>query len=77
MGKRRKFAPEFKTKVALEALAGEHTLSRQDRKLEAESNVGSTTTTMIGLYRPKTPSFRWGRLIGFKDQTARMLETFD
>ena len=27
MGKRRKFAPEFKAKVALEALAGEHTLS--------------------------------------------------
>ncbi len=39
MKKRRKFAPEFKAKVALEALAGEHTLSELAAKHDVHPNV--------------------------------------
>ncbi len=39
MRKRRKFAPEFKAKVALEALAGEHTLSELAAKHDIHPNV--------------------------------------
>jgi len=39
MKKRRKFAPEFKAKVALEALAGEHTLAELAAKHDIHPNV--------------------------------------
>jgi len=39
MKKRRKFAPEFKAKVALEALAGELTLSELAAKHDVHPNV--------------------------------------
>ncbi len=39
MRKRRKFAPEFKAKVALEALSGEHTLSELAAKHDIHPNV--------------------------------------
>ena len=39
MRKRRKFAPEFKAKVALEALAGEHTLAELAAKHDIHPNV--------------------------------------
>jgi transposase len=39
MKKRRKFAPEFKAKVALEALAGELTLAELSAKHDIHPNV--------------------------------------
>lgn len=39
MSKRRKFSAEFKTKVALYALAGESTLSELANKYDAHSTV--------------------------------------
>ena len=39
MKRRRKFAPEFKAKVALEALAGEHTLAELAAKHDIHPNV--------------------------------------
>jgi len=39
MGKRRKFAPEFKAKVALEALRGELTLAELAAKHDLHPNV--------------------------------------
>jgi transposase len=39
MKKRRKFAPEFKAKVALEALAGEHTMSELAAKHSIHPNL--------------------------------------
>ena len=39
MRSRRKFAPEFKAKVALEALAGEHTLAELAAKHDIHPNL--------------------------------------
>ncbi len=39
MQKRRKFAPEFKAKVALAALAGEHTLAALATKFDIHPNM--------------------------------------
>jgi transposase len=39
MRKRRKFAPEFKAKVALEALAGEHTLAELAARHDIHPNL--------------------------------------
>ena len=39
MRKRRKFAPEFKAKVALEALAGEYTLAELATKHDIHPNL--------------------------------------
>jgi transposase len=39
MKKRRKFAPEFKAKVALDALAGEHTLAELAAKYDIHPNL--------------------------------------
>ena len=39
MRKRRKFAPEFKAKVALAALAGEHTLAELAAKYDIHPNM--------------------------------------
>jgi transposase len=39
MRKRRRFAPEFKARVALEALAGEHTLAELAAKHDIHPNL--------------------------------------
>ena len=39
MKKRRRFAPEFKARVALEALAGEHTLAELAAKHDIHPNL--------------------------------------
>ena len=79
MRKRRKFAPEFKAKVALEALAGELSLSELAAKHDVHPNViqqwrRHAKESMPDLFSGKAAAHQTSREAEIKDLHAKIGE---
>jgi transposase len=79
MRKRRKFAPEFKAKVALEALAGELSLSEIAAKHDVHPNVvqqwrRQAKASMAELFSGKTAAHQNSREAEIKELHAKIGE---
>ena len=79
MRKRRKFAPEFKAKVALEALAGEPSLSELAAKHDIHANViqqwrRHAKESMPDLFSGKVTARQTSREAEIKDLRAKIGE---
>ena len=79
MRKRRRFAPEFKAKVALEALAGELSLSELAAKHDVHPNVTQqwrrhAKESMADLFSSKSTAHQTSREAEIKDLRAKIGE---
>ena len=79
MRKRRKFAPEFKAKVALEALAGELSLAELAAKHDVHPNViqqwrRHARESMPDLFSGKAAAHQTSREAEIKDLRAKIGE---
>jgi len=79
MKRRRKFAPDFKAKVALEALAGEHTLAELAAKHDIHPNLVQqwrrhAKESMPDLFSGKATAHQTSREAEIKDLHAKIGE---